>query len=647
MAEEIGAEAQALTSRDFRIRDFHQIGQGSLREKALANIEAIRVLKQVEAEKREATEAEKITLARYAGWGALANAFRPYPPQEWQNIAAQLHELLTKEEYEAARASTPNAHFTSPLVIEAMWQAMKRFGLQEGTQILEPSMGVGHFFGLMPEDLAAGSQRTGVELDNITARVAKLLYPDARIFAKGFEETKLPDNYFDAVVGNIPFGNYGVFDPAFRRRRALTRAIHDYFLAKSLDKLRPGGVMAVVTSHYSMDKQDATVRRYLSERANLIGAIRLPNTAFKENAGTEVTTDILFLQKRAPGLTAPDNAWLSLALVETADGAVSLNEYFAEQPQMMLGEMRLQGTMYKSGEPTLVGDLTREALARAVSSLPGDVFIKTERARAPPDMAPAAPADVGAVKDGGFAIQDGALVVRSGERFERINLSETVRSRVRGMMGVRDAVRVVFQTQLEDASDDEVREARRRLNTVYDTFVWRFGPLSSRENVKAFAGDPDQPLLLSLENYDPESGRAAKTAIFERRTVERYKPVEHVEMAAEALAVSLNESGGIDWPRMEQVTGRSARQLQHELNGLVYRNPEGSWETADQYLSGNVRAKLAAARAAAALDASYQRNVDALEGAQPADLQPGEIEARLGSSWIPASGYPGFRCAVD
>ena len=642
LAEEIETEPEALPSRDFWIGEFHRIGQGSLREKAVANVEAIRVLKEIEAESRAATESEKATLARYTGWGALSNAFRPYPPQELQNIAAQLHDLLTKEEYEAARASTPNAHFTSPLVIDAIWEAMKRFGLEEGSQILEPSMGVGHFFGLMPEDLLGGCQRTGVELDSITARIAQLLYPDATIFAKGFEETPLPDNYFDAVIGNIPFGNYAVYDPAYRRRPTLTRAIHDYFLAKSLDKLRPGGVMALITSHYSLDKQDASVRRYLSERANLVGAIRLPNTAFRENAGTEVTTDILFLQKRAPGLITPDNRWLSLALVETPDGSVSLNEYFAAHPQMMLGEMRLQGTMYKSGEPTLVGNLTREALARAVSSLPGGVFPKSERARAPPDMASAAYADLAAVKDGGFAIRDGALVVRSGERFERISLSEPVGSRVRGMLSVRDAVRQVFQTQLDDASEGEVTQARQRLNAIYDSFVRRWGPLSSRENVKAFAGDPDQPLLLSLENYDPESTRAAKTAIFERRTVERYKPVEHVETAAEALAVSLNESGGIDWPRMEQVTGRSARQLRHELRGLVYRNPEGSWETADQYLSGNVRAKLAAARAAAPLDASYQRNVEALEGAQPADLQPGEIEARLGSSWIPAADIRDF-----
>jgi adenine-specific DNA methylase len=442
--EEVGPGPEPAPGRDFRIKDAHGIGEGSLREKALANLQAIRTLKQIEAENRDANETEKAQLARYTGWGALANAFQPYPPQEWQAVAAQLREPLTPDEYEAARASTPNAHFTSPLVIEAMWQALRRFGLASGVQILEPSMGIGHFFGLMPDEMLPGSRRTGIELDGITARIAKILYPDATIFAKGFEETKLPDNYFDAVIGNIPFGNYAVFDPAYRRQPALTRAIHDYFLAKSLDKLRPGGVMALVTSRYTMDKHDSSIRRYLAERADMAGAVRLPNTAFKANAGTEVTTDILFLQKRLPGSQPRENPWLDLAPVETVDGPVLVNEYFARHPDMMLGEMRLEGTMYSSNEPTLAGDLSRDLLARGVSSLPGDIFIASERPRAPPAMAPAAPTDVATVKDGAFAEQDGSLVVRVGERFAPANLSESVSGRVRGMLGVRDAVRVGF-----------------------------------------------------------------------------------------------------------------------------------------------------------------------------------------------------------
>jgi N12 class adenine-specific DNA methylase len=639
----LDTQEEEAPARDFRINAAHHIGEGTLREKALANLEAIRTLKLIEAENRDATDAEKAILVRYAGWGAMANAFRPYPPQEWQSVANQLRELLTKEEYEAARASTPNAHFTSPLVVEAMWQAMQQFGLGAGAQILEPSVGIGHFLGLMPDGLLPGSRRTGVELDSITARIAQRLYPDSTIFAKGFEETPLPDNYFDAVIGNIPFGNYPVYDPAYRRQPALTRTIHDYFLARSLDKLRPGGVMAVVTSRYTMDKQDSTIRRALAGHADLLGAIRLPNTAFKANAGTEVTTDILFLHKRASGAPASPNAWLDLAPFETPDGPTFINEYFVQHPEMMLGEMRLEGTMYQSDEPTLAGELTPARLAQAVSSLPADIFPRRERARAPPDMAPAPPTDLAAVKDGAFAERDGALVVRSGQNFEPANLPDWVAARVRGMLGVRDATRRVFQTQLDDAPEDQIVDARRRLNAVYDAFARRFGPVSSRDNVKAFGGDPDQPLLLSLENYDPETRRATKTAIFERRTLERYKPVEHVETAAEALAVSLNETGEIHWPRMEQVTGRDTRELQQELGSLVYRNPEGSgWETADRYLSGNVRVKLAAAQSAATLDASYSRNIEALEAVQPADLQPGDIEARLGSSWIPATDIRDF-----
>jgi N12 class adenine-specific DNA methylase len=637
----LDGDSRTDLSCDFRITPDHRIGQGSPRAKALANIEAIRTLKTLEAENRQPTADEQHTLVRYTGWGALTPIFERYPREEWKEPAAQLRALLSDEEYASARASTPNAHYTSPLVIEGMWHAMRRLGLPPGAQILEPSMGVGHFFGLMPEDLMADSQRTGVELDSITARIAKQLYPAATIFQKGFEETPLPDNYFDLVIGNIPFGNYPVFDLAWRRRPALTRTIHDYFLAKSLDKLRPGGVMALITSRYTMDKQDATIRLYLAERGNLIGAIRLPDTAFKANAGTEVTTDILFLHKHGPGVPASSEAWCDLAPVETPDGPVLINEYFARHPEMMLGTMRLEGTMYRKDEPALVGELTPAALARAVSSLPPAVFLRrngeTRRLHTPPESA-----DIQSDKDGAFAERERRLVIRNGDSFEPANLPASITARVRGMMKVRDAVRRVFQTQLDDEPEDRIEAARRRLNFVYDDFVRGFGPLSSRENIRAFAGDPDQPLLLSLENYDPQSKQAAKTAVFDRRTLERYKPVEHVETAAEALAVSLNETSEIHWPRMEQVTGRKTRELQQELGGLVYRNPEGSWETADRYLSGNVRQKLAAAHAAAALDPSYARNVEALEAVQPPELQPGEIEARLGSSWIPASDIRDF-----
>jgi N12 class adenine-specific DNA methylase len=639
-------QAPQIPSRDFRIREEHRIGQGGLKEKARDNIAAIRTLRLVEDEGRSPTEAEKTALARYSGWGALSNVYHPYPRSDWQEIAGDVRQLLTPEEYDSARASTPNAHFTSPMVIQAIWSAMERLGLGPGAQILEPSMGVGHFFGLMPEAMLPGCRRTGVELDGITARIAKQLYPDAAIFARGFEETALPDNFFDAVIGNIPFGNYGVHDPVYGKS-PVTRAIHDYFLAKSVDKLRPGGLMALVTSRYTLDKQDSTIRRYLAERADLVAAIRLPNTAFRANAGTDVTTDILVLQKRARGAAPQGQSWQDLAVVSTPDGPVSVNEYYARHPEMMQGEMRLEGSLYREREPTLTGELTPELLAQAVAALPAGIIV-SQHAR-PQDFARPPPenllteVDASDVKDGAYAIRDGLLKIRRGAVFETAQVPASTAWRIRGMLAVRDAVRMVFRTQLDDAPDERIIEARKLLNALYDSFVGRYGPLSSRENVKAFAGDPDQPLLLSLETYDPHAKKAAKAAIFERRTLERYKPVAHVETADEALSVSLNETGDLHWPRMEQVTGRSAKALQKELGTLIYRNPEGgTWETADCYLSGDVRRKLKAAESAAALDPAFERNVAALKAVQPADLEPGDIEARLGSSWIPSSDIRDF-----
>ena len=579
---------------------------------------------------------------KYTGWGAMPNAFASQPPRDWQSVADELKDLLSAEEYASARASTPNAHYTSPEVIQAIWQALERFGLQSGAQILEPSMGVGHFFGLMPENLHPGANRTGVELDSVTARIAATLYPDSVVHAKAFEDTPLPKDFFDAAIGNIPFGNYPVYDPAYRRSPHLTRSIHDYFLTKTLDVVRPGGLIALITSRYTMDKEDSAVRRHLSDGSILLGAVRLPNTAFKANAGTEVTTDILFLQKRSPETPPPGESWTELRSIETTDGPVEINEYFARHPEMMLGRMGMESGQYGMA-PALIGNLEPGSLKRAVSLLPAAVY-KTRDSHSPgsrvrAEQVPAA----GAVKEGGLAERDGQIVVRRGDVFEPLTIPASVRARIRGMLEVRDAVRDVFRTQLSDAPDETIVEARRHLNRTYDFFTSRFGPLNARENVKAFANDPDLPLLVSLEEFNPETKRATKTAIFERRTLERYRPVERAETASEALLVSLNETGRISWPRMESLTGHTATELQDELGSLAYQNPEsGVWETADRYLSGNVRAKLAVAQASERIDPAYRRNVEALRDVQPKDLEPGEIEARLGSSWIPPSDVRDF-----
>lgn len=596
----------------------------------------------MESEDRPASPEEKAALVRYTGWGAMPGVFAARPSREWKGVADELEGILTPEEFASARASTPNAHYTSPEVIQAIWKALERFGFQAGGHVLEPSMGVGHFFGFMPEGLYAGTRRTGVELDSVSARIAARLYPDSNVHGKAFEETGLPRNFFDAAVGNIPFGNYPVFDPAYRRAPHLTRGIHDYFLAKSLDLVRPGGVIALITSRYTMDKQDSAVRTHLADGAVLLGAIRLPNSAFKANAGTDVTTDILFLQKRSGRVVQEGERWTELAAIDTPDGTLQINEYFARHPEMTLGRMALESTQYGTA-PALVGTLEPDALDRAVSRLPVGVYSAVERRTAGRESDEGQIPAVGSVKEGGLADHGGQIVVRRGDEYKPLVIPATTAARIRGMLQVRDAVREVFRTQLEERAEPAITDARRHLNRTYDLFVSRFGPLNALQNVRAFATDPDHPLLLSLEEFDPETKKAKKTAIFERRTLERYRPVERVETASEALLVSLNETGQIEWARMEALTNRSAPELQDELGPLAYRNPEGGvWETADRYLSGNVRTKLVCAQASAALDPGYQRNVEALKAVQPPDLGPGEIEARLGSSWMPCSDIRDF-----
>ena len=628
-------------SRDFRITDAHGVGRGGLHEKARANIEAIRLLQTIETAGREATEAEKEVLVRYAGWGALAQVFeQPYRVRaEWRPAATELREVLSEQEYESARATTPNAHYTSPLVIHAIWTALEKLGLSGGVDVLEPAMGIGHFFGLMPDALRGG-KRVGVELDSITARLAKQLYPDATIYAQGFETAPLPDGYFDVVVGNVPFGDYPVHDPAMQR--SLTRAIHDYFFAKSLEKVRPGGIMALITSRYTMDKIDGTLRSYLAEHADLVGAMRLPNTAFKGNAGTEVVTDILFLQKRQAGAAAGGERWTEAQPIDIDGQMVALNEYYVRNRDMMLGTLALTGTMYRGKEPTLDGVLTPEHLDRAIAALPFGIYRPRGEAPQTQRVEIADREQASAIKDGGYGFVEGKVVVRHGRSVTEAPLTAVDALRVRGLLLIRDAVRDVFRTQLDNEPEEQIRQTRARLNAVYDRFVSRFGFITAKDNYRVFFEDPDYPLLLSLETWDEETDTATKRPVFDRRTIEGYQPVEQVGSSAEALAVSLNEVGRISWERMSALTGLSERQLQAELCGQVFLNPQGSWETADEYSSGDVRAKLQTAAAAAAINPVYQRNVEALRAVQPEDIPPGDINARLGASWIPKEDIEDF-----
>ena len=637
-----GAEPEpAKPSRDFRITEEHHVGTGGLHEKARANIKAIKLLKMLEAENREAVDQEKAILVRYTSWGALKDVFEPEwrIKPEWKATASELQELLTPEEYESARATTPNAHFTSPLVINAIWSGLQKLGVEGSVEVLEPAMGVGHFYGLMPEALTGG-HRTGVELDSLTARIAQKLYPDTKIFAQGFEETHLPDNYYDLVVGNVPFGDYPVHDP--HTRRGLTRSIHDYFFAKSLEKVRPGGILALITSRYTMDKQDTTIRSYLAEKADLIAAIRLPNTAFKSNAGTEVTTDILFLQKRKPGQEQRGEQWTTTKIISIAGEGLTLNEYYIKYPEMMLGEMTLQGTQYRSKEPTLTGELTRERLDEAIRALPDSIYTPRGHKMEIPALTFAEPDHISTIKDGGYGVVNGKIVIRNGNRLEEISLTVSETARVRGLMHIRDAVREVFRTQLDGESEERIIAAREQLNRVYDQFVSRHGTINGRENYRVFSEDPDYPVLLSLEHYDQETKRATKAVVFTKRTLERYVPVEQVETASEALAVSLNETGGISWERMASLTGLSVKQIQTELGSQVYQNVDGTWETADEYLSGDVRVKLITAEAATIINPLFLRNVEALNAVQPEDILPGDIHARLGASWIPKTDIQEF-----
>jgi N12 class adenine-specific DNA methylase len=617
-----------------------------LKQKCRDNFAAIELVRLLASESRSANDEEKRILAKHVGWGGIPQVFASPLSTEWKAEGERLKVLLTSEEYDAARASTLNAHYTSPTVISAIYAAVQRIGFTHG-RVLEPALGVGNFFGLMPAEMSARSRLTGVEIDPLTARIARQLYPDADIRAQGFETAALGDGSFDLAISNVPFGDYKLHDPQFNDRNFL---VHDYFFAKTVEHVRPGGLIAFITSRGTLDKVNSSLREYLAEKIDFVGAVRLPNTAFKKNANTEVTADIVFLRKLADGEKASGPAWLNLAEHVNADGvAFQINEYFAANPHMMLGQMANAGTMYRSNEPVLVPDGRdlAAALAEAVAALPRGIYRSAERSASEPTNRETiiAPDDV---KENAFTLHDGVIAIRTGSTLTPIaNLPDETARRIRGLIRVRGAVREVLRTQLIDSTENEIVEARRQLNSFYDHFVSRFGAINDSPNRRAFRGDPDLPLLCSLEDYDNDTKRAAKAAIFRERTIQQPQRRQVAESAHDALVLSLNETGRVDFPRMGALLSRPPDEFLPELKGLIYRNPETRhWETEDQYLSGDVRVKLQTARAAAATDATYEENVTALEAVQPEDLTASEIDARLGAVWIPAADVEAFAKSI-
>ena len=644
-----GTERVAQNQNNYRITDADRIGEGGLKQKYRQNLAAIRTVRQIQAEARAATTDEKAVIAKYVGWGGLPQVFAtPEEAPQWRVEQEELAGLLEPGEFSSARATVLNAHYTSPTVIRAMYAALDRLGFKHG-RILEPACGLGHFFGVMPEAMAVRSHLTGVEIDPLTARLAKALYPDADIRSEAFENVTLPTNSFDLAVSNVPFGDYAPFDPKFNPRKF---HIHDYFFVAAAERVRPGGLVAFVTSRGTLDKQYPHLREAVAKSCDFIGAIRLPNTAFKKNANTEVTTDIVFLRKRAPGEKPGGQPWRESRPLGTETNAIFLNEYFHAHPEMMLGRLeRVEHGMYGREEVRLSADGRElgDALADAVAKLPAGVFkpLSTQQAAAMRQTIPAPPG----VKPNAYVLTDeggGGIAVRDGEELRLLNdLPALLARRIRRLIYVRDAARDCLRTQVENRPEAEVEAARFRLNQDYDYFVGQFGPVSQSVNVRAFAGDPDLPLLLSLENYDDDTNAATKTAIFRERTIQRRQPVLAAGGAKEALVITLSEKGKVDLAHIGKLLGKFEAEILPELQGALFLNPETKrWETDDDYLSGNVRRKLAMAEHAAKTDARYRHNVEALAGVQPTDLTATEIDVRLGSAWIPSRDVAAFAIEI-
>jgi N12 class adenine-specific DNA methylase len=631
--------------RNHRIGAADRIGEGGLKQKFRDNVAAIRTLRSLHAEAREATAEEKQILVRYVGWGGLPQVFAtPAEAPQWAAEQEELKALLESAEYDSARATVLNAHYTSPTVIRAMYEAVERFGFQGG-RILEPACGLGHFFGVMPPEMTARSELTGIEIDPLTARLAAALYPDADIRSQPFEDATLPTNRFDLAISNVPFGDYAPFDPKLNPRKF---KIHDYFFVAAAERVRPGGLIAFITSRGTLDKQYPHLRESVAKSCDLLGAIRLPCTAFKQNANTEVTTDIVFLRKRLLGEKPSGVRWRESRPLGDGDAPIFLNEYYHAHPEMMLGRLeRVEHGMYGREEIRLADDgrPLAEALASAIGALPTNVFRPLTEAQAA-SLRQTIPVPPG-VKPNAYVLTNeagGGIAVRDGDELRLLpDLAPSLARRLRRLIYVRDAARDCLRTQVENRPDPEIAAARFRLNQDYDYFVGQFGPLSDSANVRAFAGDPDLPLLLSLENYDDDTGTATKAAIFRERTIQPRVPVQAASDAKEALVVTLSEKGRVDLAHIGRLLGKSEAEFLPQLQGALFLNPETKrWETDDEYLSGNVRHKLAAAEAAAQQDSRYHANAEALRSVQPTDLKASEIDARLGAAWLPAEDIDAF-----
>ncbi len=620
------AEKIVTEPHNFRIQD-NDLGAGGPKAKYKANMEAIHLLQTLEKEERLATPEEQEILSRYVGWGGIPQAFEE-SNSSWANEYLELKNTLSPEEYSAARASTLNAFYTSPTVIRSMYEVLENMGLKQGN-ILEPSCGVGNFMGLIPESMGKANMY-GVELDPVSGRIAKQLYQKNKIAVQGFEETSYPDSFFDCVIGNVPFGVYQVSDRRYDRHHFM---IHDYFIAKSLDLVRPGGVVAVVTSSGTMDKQNPAVRQYIANRAELLGAIRLPNNAFQRNANTSVVSDILFFQKRdRASIEEPE--WLNLK--ETPEG-YSVNAYFAEHPEMVLGDFTTESTQYGKQEVTVKpkeGITLEEQLKEAVQNIHGTITELELSDTELEEEVVSIPADPN-VKNFSFTVVNDEVYYRENSVMNRMDLPAMTAERVKGLVNIRDITNELIQCQMEEESDEQITKLQGKLNEEYDTFTAKYGLISSNANKRAFSQDSSYCLLTSLEFLDDKGELKRKADIFTKRTIRRAETVTSVDTASEALAVSIGERAGVDLSYMAQLSGKTEEELTEELAGVIFKNPIGEkWEPSDEYLSGNVREKLQIAKQFAEDHPEYQVNVQYLEQVQPKDLDASEIEARLGATWI-------------